>query len=140
MKLHIIGIFITLLSLNYVRAQENYDIAKIPAELLKNSTIVVRNEEQTFTVKSQSSAVKSYKKAVTILSKNGEEYAVMQESYDNLSSLYNIKATMYDSKGIKIKSYKSTDFKDQSISSSGNMYDSYRLKKLVFLNPVYPYT
>ena len=140
MKLNIIGVFITLLSLNYVQAQENYDTAKIPAELLKNSTIVVRNEEQTFTVKSQSSAVKSYKKAITILSKNGEDYAVMSEAYDNLSSLYNIKATMYDSKGVKIKSYKSTDFKDQSISSSGNMYDSYRLKRLVFLNPVYPYT
>lgn len=122
------------------QAQENYDTAKIPAGLLKNSTAVIRNEEHKLIVKSSGKATFSYKTAVTILSRGGEDKAAMSEYYDQFSSVYNLKAAMYDAKGVKIKTYKSADFKDESITSSGTMYDGSRTKKLDFLNNVYPYT
>ncbi|KIO75512.1 hypothetical protein TH53_20345 [Pedobacter lusitanus] len=121
-------------------AQEVYDVANIPADLMQKSTVVVRNEEQNLVIKSQNSAIMSYKTAITILSKNGEGNAVMSEYYDKFSSVYNLKAVMYDAKGIKIRTYKTSDFKDESITSDGTMYDDNRIKKLEFLNATYPYT
>lgn len=121
-------------------AQGLYDVAKIPAELVKDATTVVRNEERSFTVKSLSNATLSYKTAVTILNSGGDSDAEMSEYYDNFSSVYNLKATIYDAKGNKIKSYKTSDFKDQSITDGGTMFDSFRMKQLVFLNTSYPYT
>jgi len=121
-------------------AQSDYDVAKIPAELLKNSTAIVRNEEKFFVIKSRSSAVETYKLAITIMSKNSEVQANMLEYYDKFSSIYNLKAAMYDGKGQKIKTYKSSDFKDRSLTSAGTMFDDNRIKELDFFNASYPYT
>ncbi|MBB6501850.1 DUF3857 domain-containing protein [Pedobacter cryoconitis] len=121
-------------------AQETYDTAGIPAELLTKSTAVVRMEEQNFTVKNTHNATYNYKIAITVLNKNGDGFSYMSEYYDKFSSIYNLKAVMYDAKGIKIRSYKSSDFKDESITSEGTMYDDNRRKGLVFLNATYPYT
>ncbi|MGY0041426.1 DUF3857 domain-containing protein [Pedobacter sp. NJ-S-72] len=122
------------------RAQEMYDVARIPATLLNKSTSVVRNEEHSLIIKNRTNATLIYKKAITILSKSGEDIATMAEYYDNFSSVSNLKAIMYDAKGIKIRTYKSADFKDESITSEGSMFDSFRIKKLTFLNTTYPYT
>lgn len=122
------------------QAQENYDVAKIPAELLKNSTAVVRHEQMNVVVKSVSSATETYKTAVTILSKNADGLSQMSAYYDKFTNVYNLKATMYDAKGLKIKTYKSSDFKDRSMVSSGTLFDDNRIKELEFLNSNYPYT
>ncbi|TDO19986.1 DUF3857 domain-containing protein [Pedobacter duraquae] len=123
-----------------VRAQNPYDVAKISPAMLVGSTAVVRSEECAITVKNVGSATMSYKTAITILTKNAESLASMSEYYDRLSSVYNLKATMYDAKGVKIKTYKSGDFIDRSLTSEGTMFDDNRIKELSFLNGVYPFT
>ncbi|WP_158795719.1 DUF3857 domain-containing protein [Pedobacter sp. L105] len=140
MKINIYLFTILLSYAGVAKSQESYDVTKIPAELIKNSTVVVRNEEQNLVVKSLSNATLSYKTAITILSKNGDGAAQMSEYYDKFSSVYNLKATMYNAQGVKIKSYKSADFKDESLTADGTMYDDDRMKKLEFLNTNYPYT
>ncbi len=140
MKLRIFLIIASFSCAAIVNAQEVYDVANIPAGLLNKSTAVVRNEEQNLVIKNQTSATLIYKKAITILSKSGEDNAEMLEYYDNFSSVYNLKAVMYDAKGVKIRSYKTADFKDESIISEGTMFDAYRMKKLAFLNATFPYT
>lgn len=140
MRTNLVTLIILLSCSSILKAQEQYDVSRIAPELLKKSSVVVRNEEHSFSIKSQSAATESYKTAITILNKNGDASAVFSEYYDKSISLYNIKATMYDAKGIKIKSYKSTDLKDRSITSDGTMYDDSRMKNLVFLNAIYPYT
>lgn len=141
MKLNLIILLLFLTAAGgTANGQQIYDVANIPAELMKNSTVVVRNEEQVLTVKSDRNASYTYKTAITILSENGEESAVMSEYYDQFSTVYNLKATMYDAKGIKIKSYKASDYKDISITDNGTMYDDSRMKKLDFLNSSYPFT
>lgn len=140
MKLNVYIFLILMGCTGLAKSQEIYNVAGIPAELVKNSSVVVRNEEYGFTIKSQSNATSSYKLALTILNKNGDDYANMSEYYDKFSSIYNLKATMYDGNGVKIKSYKSSDFKDESLNSDGTMYDDNRIKKLSFLNATYPYT
>jgi transglutaminase-like putative cysteine protease len=121
-------------------AQNAYDVANIPAELMKGSTAVVRNEQLNIVVRNQSSATMNYTTAITILSRNSEGLAAMSEYYDKFSSVYNLKATMYDAKGQKLKTYKPSDFKDRSLTSEGTLFDDNRMKELSFYNSSYPFT
>jgi transglutaminase-like putative cysteine protease len=129
-----------LLRVAAVNAQNEYDVANIPAELKQDASVVIRNEALNLNVKSQSNATMTYKAAITILSKNGDGQAWMTEYYDKFSSIYNLKAVMYDAKGTKIKTFKSSDFKDRSITDDGTMYDDNRIKSLRFLSTDYPFT
>jgi hypothetical protein len=121
-------------------AQGIYDVSKIPAELAVNASVVIRNEELVYEVKDPGHAVMNYKTAVTILNKSGEEASNMREFYDKFSSIYDLKATLYDEKGNKIKEYKNADFKDRSAVSEGTLYQDDRVKYLDFSHPSFPYT
>jgi hypothetical protein len=140
MRLKTIILLATCFATGSLQAQNEYDVERIPTELKKGATAVVRNEEMEVIVRSQSAATMVYKTAITILSKNSEELAAMSEYYDKFSSVYNLKASMYDAKGVKIKTYKSADFKDRSIISEGTLFDDSRIKELHFLNASYPFT
>jgi transglutaminase-like putative cysteine protease len=140
MKVNLVLSAALLLTGSAVNAQNDYDVAKIPAELTQDASVVIRNENLNLNVKSASNATMSYRTAITILSKNGEDQAVMSEYYDKFSSVYNMKASLFDAKGTKIKTYKSSDFKDRSLTDDGTMYDDNRLKSLRFLNASYPFT
>ncbi|MEJ7558933.1 MAG: DUF3857 domain-containing protein [Pedobacter sp.] len=134
-------LFIFLFSITVsVSAQSIYDIGKIPENLLLNASVVVRNEEQTYDIKSPGSASYTFKTAITILNKNGESASNMSEYYDKFSSVSNLKATLYDGKGIKIREYKTSDYKDRSAISNGSLYEDNRIKFLEVLHTSYPYT
>ena len=97
-------------------SQSVYDVAKIPDDLKKEAVAVIRNQEQFFDVKGLGAGQYDYKVAITILSKAGDGYAEMSEVYDKFTNIYNIKATLYDATGKKVKDYKSSDIKDQSLN------------------------
>jgi len=124
----------------FARAQDIYDASKIAPELIKNASVVVRNEEQVYEVKNPGSAVFTYKTVVTVLNKNGERASYMHEFYNKFSSITNLKATLYDGTGKKIRDYKSSDFRDRSAVSEGTMYQDDRLKYLDFSSNAFPYT
>lgn len=124
----------------YALAQGTYDTSKIPDNLKQDAVAVVRNEEQLYEYKSISSGMIKYKTAITILNKAGDGYAEFAESYDRFSNIYNIKASIYDATGKKIKDYKSSDLKDQSLISSYSILEDSRIKSLVFSSNSYPYT
>ncbi|MDQ1139221.1 DUF3857 and transglutaminase domain-containing protein [Pedobacter agri] len=121
-------------------AQGNYDVAKIPEELKRDAIVVIRNEEHFFDIKSLGSGQYDYKVAITILNKAGDDFAEMAEVYDKFSSVYNIKATLYDASGKKIKDYKSSDIRDQSLISDFSIFEDNRMKLLKFVSLNYPYT
>ncbi|MFW0717995.1 DUF3857 domain-containing protein [Pedobacter sp. N23S346] len=123
-----------------VFAQGVYDVAKIPDDLKKDAIAVVRNEEQFFDIKTIGSAQYDYKVAITILNKAGDELAEMNEIYDKFMIISNIKATIYDATGKKIKDYKSSDIKDQSLTSNSSIYEENRMKSINFVSLSYPYT
>ncbi|WP_432713662.1 DUF3857 domain-containing protein [Pedobacter sp.] len=129
-----------LLSSIFTKGQHEYDVDKIPAALKVNAAVVIRMEKQVYDLKSIGNATYNYQTAVTILNKNGEDAASMVEYYNQFSNIYNLKATMYDGKGVKIKEYKSADFKDKSAISDGSIYEDGRMKQLDFLNASFPYT
>ncbi|MFD2585082.1 DUF3857 domain-containing protein [Pedobacter vanadiisoli] len=121
-------------------AQTDYDVAKIPENLKTDAAVVIRNEESFFDIKGLGAARMDYKVAITILNKAGDEYSEMAEVYDKFSSIYNIKATLYDASGKKVKDYKSSDIKDQSLISDFSIFEDNRLKLLKFASVNYPYT
>jgi hypothetical protein len=129
-----------LTAFNTAFAQTDYDVAKIPENLKKDAVVVIRNEESFFDVKGLGAAKMDYKVAMTILNKAGDQYGEMAEVYDKFSSIYNIKATLYDATGKKIKDYKSSDIKDQSLISDFSIFEDNRLKLLKFVSLNYPYT
>jgi transglutaminase-like putative cysteine protease len=135
-----LSLVLVLAGINAAFAQVDYDVAKIPENLKKDAVVVIRNEESFFDVKGLGSAKMDYKVAMTILSKAGEEYGEMAEVYDKFSSIYNIKATLYDAAGKKVKDYKSSDIKDQSLISDFSIFEDNRLKLLKFVSITYPYT
>jgi transglutaminase-like putative cysteine protease/ribosomal protein S18 len=137
-KLMLLAFFIGING--FVKAQSNYDAAKIPPSLLTNAVAVVRNEEQFCDFKSPRSAEYTYKVAITILNKAGDEYAMFAETYDKFSSLSNVKAALYDASGKKIKEYKTADFRDQSQVSDYSIFEDNRVKLLKFYSINYPYT
>ena len=80
-----------------------YDVNKISADLLENASVVTRLEEQVFDVKNLTKAQLTYKTAITILSKSGAGHANLSIVYDKFSTISNIKATMYDATGKKVR-------------------------------------
>jgi hypothetical protein len=139
MRRSIIITVLTALSIS-ANAQKNYDSSKIPEALLKDAVAVVRNEEQIYEFKSPNSGKIDYSIAITILKKAGDDLAEMAEVYDKFSSISNIKATLYDAAGKKVKEYKSSDIKDQSLISDFSIFEDNRIKLLKFSSISYPYT
>jgi hypothetical protein len=139
MKATLSLLFLFLLRVT-THAQSTYDVSKIPENLLLNASVVVRNEEQTYDIKSPGSASYTFKTAITILNKNGESASYMTEYYDKFSTVSDLKATLYDGKGVKIRDYKTSDFKDRSAISNGSLYEDNRIKFLEVMYTSYPYT
>ncbi|MES2653468.1 MAG: DUF3857 domain-containing protein [Bacteroidota bacterium] len=121
-------------------SQNNYDATKIPSGLITDAIAVIRNEEQFFDFKNVGAGQYNYKIAITILNKAGDDLAEMAEVYDKFLAIYNIKAALYDADGKKIKEYKSSDIKDQSLISDFSMFEDNRIKYLKFTSTTYPYT
>ncbi|RZK80367.1 MAG: DUF3857 domain-containing protein [Pedobacter sp.] len=117
-----------------------YDVAKIAPAMLNNASVVIRNEEQLYDIKNPGNAHYEYKAAITILNKNGESASNMHEFYDKFSTVYNMKATLYDAKGEKVREFKNTDFKDRSFISNGSIYEDNRMKFLNIMHTSFPYT
>ncbi|MCX2575027.1 DUF3857 and transglutaminase domain-containing protein [Pedobacter sandarakinus] len=137
---HLLTLSLLISSATQVFSQGIYDVAKIPATLTKDAIAVVRNETQYLDIKSPSAAQYDYKVAITILNKAGDEFAEMNEVYDKFMSISNIKATLYDASGKKVKEYKSADVKDFSMISDFSIFEDNRLKSLKFVSLAYPYT
>lgn len=121
-------------------AQNNYDATKIPEALTKDAVAVIRTEDQFFDFKSLSSGQLDYKIAITVLNKAGDDFAEMAETYDKFSSIYNIKAVLYDATGKKVREYKSADIRDMSMISDYSIFEDNRVKLLKFYSTTYPYT
>ena len=122
-------------------AAQDYDISLIPDSLKENASAIVRNDSRYIDLNAQGTeATITSKYAVTVLDKSGDFMNSFSANYNKSSSLYGIKATMYNAQGVKIARASKNDFLDYGIGGLYHMYDDTRA---VVYEPVpvsYPYT
>ena len=117
-----------------------YPVSDIPDSLKTNAYAVIRKEETILEYNNISSAKTYNYKAITILNKNGDACAVFNEMYNKFIKLSDIKITIYDANGKKIKKVKSDDIIDHSAVSGFSLYEDTRGKYYEPIINSYPYT
>lgn len=133
-------IFFLLVLCLSVNAQQNYDAASIPKELLPYASSVIRNEETDVEVKDLDNVVTHVKKIITVLNKNGDDDAKIDLFYDKVNVIKNVKGIVYNEFGKQTGKFSESDFKD------ANSYDGFSLfqdSKVRYYRPAfvdYPYT
>lgn len=131
---------IMLAYLPAVAGEGEYAVNKIPAALLKNAHIVIRNSERFIQVKSLDKMIVREKTVMTVLDEKGDRYAYMAEGYDKFTSIESMDGTLYDANGKKLKSVKKNDIKDASNTQEISLADDNRVKYHNFYYKTYPYT
>ena len=121
-------------------AQNKYDTSKIKPELLVKANAVVRTDDIIYEVKSAGKATEKTHFAVTVFNVNADYMASFSLTYDKFSTVSQLKAVVYNSKGEKIKEFNKGDFKDKSLISDFSVYDDNRIKSLQIYETNYPYT
>lgn len=120
--------------------EQEYAVANIPKDLLKNANAVKRKEEVLFEITEGNRAKLRRKVAFTILNEQGDKWSFFGEGYDKLQSIESFEGTLFDADGKKIKSLKKSDIKDVSGYDEGSLADDNRMKWHSFFYKVYPYT
>src|ERR1700748_3052025 len=96
-------VFFLMMAVDVFANDGDYAVSKIPTLLLKGAHVIKRMEEVRFEISSLNKAKMYEKYALTILDENGEDYAVLSEQYDKLTTIESIEGRLYDADGKKIK-------------------------------------
>ncbi|NJK85662.1 MAG: DUF3857 domain-containing protein [Bacteroidales bacterium] len=120
---------------NRTLSQEtNYDVSLIPESLKKNAMAVVRKDLAELTIRSPKDAVLEVTYAITILNENAIDICYFREFQDKFTRVNNIKATLYDGKGKKIRRIPADEIIDRSAISGFSIYEDNRMK---YIDPRY---
>jgi hypothetical protein len=117
-----------------------YPFDSIPDNLKKGADAVVRSEQCLYTVTEPGHATEKIRKAITILNENADSYRYLAVMYDKYSKVNYIKGTVFDEKGIVVKSMGTQDIFDMSAITGGSFYSDDRMKVMRFPINKYPYT
>lgn len=118
---------------------QTYPADQIPDSLKENANAILRFEEIYLTISNIGKATIKHKYVITILDETGDRYAVYNNQYDDLISLSDINANLYDANGIKLKSVKRKDIYDVKNNGDDFLTDS-RIKVFSLTYKIYPYT
>lgn len=136
MKILCIGAF-SIASLYYA---QNYPASAIPENLKKDANVVIRKDFTTIQINKIDDIKYQYNRATTVLSKDGDEKAVVYIPYEKGDQISDVKVIIYDESGKKIKSYSKSDFGDYANNSQGVFYSDDRFLSLTYTPIQYPYT
>jgi hypothetical protein len=117
-----------------------YPFDSIPDNLKKGADAVVRTGQCLFTVSAPGHATEKIRMAITILNENADSYRYLAVMYDKYSRVNYIKGTVFDEKGIIIKSMGAQEIFDMSAISGGTFYSDDRMKVMRFPVNKYPFT
>ena len=132
--------FITLPAAFSQKASFSPAASLIPDSIRSSADAVLRLSETTMTVRTEKNI--SYHKhyAVTVMNKNGTSHAVFHELYNKTIHLGHFRGAVYDESGKRTDKLSSSDLKDITATSGGNLYQDDRVK--VYLPDIsdYPFT
>jgi|SaaInl85LU_5_DNA_1037374.scaffolds.fasta_scaffold10550_2 hypothetical protein len=116
-----------------------YAVKDIPESLMQEANAVIRQQEISITLNDFDSMTTYTKMVVTVLNRDGMSAVSPVAFYDEDSSVKDIKAFVYDSKGKQIKKFKKKDFTDMSVSD-GNLYSDDKMMVMDYIPAKVPYT
>ncbi|WP_294243874.1 DUF3857 domain-containing protein [uncultured Chryseobacterium sp.] len=136
MKILCLGAF-SLASLYYA---QNFPVSSIPENLKKNADAVIRKDITTVQINTIDDIRYHYYMVTTVLNKDGDSNARVYIPYEKGNSISDIKVTVYDEAGKKIKSFSRSDFGDFANNNQGTFYSDNRIMALPYTPTQYPYT
>lgn len=131
----VLSILISFLLIPNINSQDyKYKISEISDNLKQNSKAVIRNYSAEFEIFAVNKASLKINKVVSILNNNGLVNSYFVEFYDKFQKIKQIKGTVYDENGKKVKSLSGSDILDYSAINGFSLYEDNRVK---FINPEY---
>ncbi|MGA9212760.1 transglutaminase domain-containing protein, partial [Kaistella sp.] len=119
---------------------QDYTIASIPENLLKNSNAIIRESSEDHVLKSVKDLEIKETNVITILSTAGDDYGVVYIPYNPTRKVSNIKVELYDAAGKLFKTFSKKDFSDYTNNPSAGLYVDDRILVLKTISSKYPYT
>lgn len=136
MKFLCLGAF-SLTSFYY---SQSYPVSEISEKLKKNASAVIRNESTVLEINKIDEIVYKNLSVITILNKDAISFSVPKIFYEKGDVISNVKVTVFDEKGAKLKSYSKSDFTDMAANSQGTFYSDSRAMVLPYTPSTFPYT
>ncbi len=142
MRLHykILFVFLFVPGFLFAKNKTFYPVSEIPENLKKGADAVVREDYTELEVFSESKVVYRYKSVITILKESAKDKGYFYGYYDSLSSISDLKATVYDASGKKVETISGDEIKDYTAISGFSLYEDDRVKTFKPNYSVYPYT
>jgi len=103
--------------------------------------MVIRLDEKSYEIRSNSDVISREHHVYTILNEKGEYYATYKTRYNNKSVLINnVTGYLYDASGKEIMHFKKKDMQDQPFNDGSSFVNDERLKVGSLYSHTYPYT
>ncbi len=119
---------------------QTYPVSAIPENLKKNADVVIRKDFTTVQINKIDEIQYLNNTVTTVLNKEGDAKAAIYIPYKKGDNISDVKVTVYDGSGKKIKSFSKSDFGDFANNRQGVFYSDSRFLALPYTSGQYPYT
>ncbi|OCX53643.1 hypothetical protein BEL04_04940 [Mucilaginibacter sp. PPCGB 2223] len=134
-------IFLLTIAVSHVTlAQQAYDAASIPKELLPHASSVIRANDVTVEVKSLNDVIYHTRLIVTVLNKNGDDDAEIAIYYNKTSQLKSFRGIAYNEFGKPVGKIAERDLQDRNVVDGFSLFNDDRVKTFKPAITTYPYT
>ncbi|TVQ20603.1 MAG: DUF3857 domain-containing protein, partial [Bacteroidetes bacterium] len=119
---------------------QEYAVEKIDSLLLENAHAVIREYHTRVEIRSRNRVQKQITYVVTVLNERGSHFADLDIVYDSFRKVRNLKGTLYDKNGEKIRDMRRREFFDSQLYSDYALYSENRIIKARHNEREYPFT
>lgn len=135
----IIFLFIAFINCTIANAQE-YNVQSINKDLLSNADLVIRLNSEKITVLNTKKIVYSVKRVITVLNAKGNDLVQLDISFNSVTKIDKINATVYDKQGGLIKKYTRKNMYEYANSYENTLAQDIRHLSFAYVPMSYPYT
>lgn len=115
-------------------------ILTIPDSMRADANSVIRYEETSIEIQSQTKMVLNFRTAITVLNKYGDDDGLIYLNYDDHDKIKHVSASILGPMGNVIKKIKRGDFEDISAVDNASLYSDNRALYYEYEPVSYPYT
>ncbi|TVQ93045.1 MAG: DUF3857 domain-containing protein [Bacteroidetes bacterium] len=140
MKCRFFNIFILLLITLSSSGSGKYSVDRIDPSLLENANAVIRQDSTLWEIRGRERARMTRKLAITIIEAEGLAKADISIYHDSFRRVRNIKGSLYDARGRKIRDLKDDEFEDTHLAAGVSVYADARIIQTDLYMNRYPFT